>query len=76
MARNHDKYWRYRVALAVAKADNDLTFEDIAVSLGVSERTVRRYYNDPGRMDLDIMQRLHRAIGLDAETVRSVLPVV
>ena len=75
MAKSKDKYWQYRVVISIAKADRDLTFEDIGISLGISERTVRRYFDDPGRMDLRTMSRLHKAIGLDAATARSVLPM-
>ena len=75
MAKAKDKYWQYRVVLAIAKADNDLTYEDIGKSLGISERTIRRYFVDPGRMNLRTMARLHKAIGLDAATAQSVLPI-
>lgn len=70
-----DKWWQYKVALALAKAEADLTYDDIGAALGTSERTVRRYFASPGRMALDTMQRLHRVLGLDAATVRDTLPV-
>ena len=68
-----DPWEKSRGALIGRMMVLEIGYVDVAEKLNVTAPTARRYIKDPGRMSLDQMRCLNRALDITAEAARELL---
>lgn len=71
----YDPWERYRGAVLGRMVALDYGTEELAVRMGISPPTVRRYIREPGTMQMDTMRKLNRVLDIEAEQARAYLAV-